>query len=194
MNINFEIKENSVEVLNTPIFKVTETKKVAPNGKEGKYVSLDAPNWVSAIVKNVATNEFIMTKQWRHGVNKPMIEFPCGMVEFGESSFDAVIRECAEEIGLNKDKILSMHVLYKANPNPAFMNNYMTCYYIEVAGLDEKQHLDDNEFIEIVKVDGDEMQEIVINEDDSSVMTKYAISRLGEYLTGLKKMVKQIED
>lgn len=186
MDINFNTTENTKDVLTTPIFKVTETKKIAPNGKEGKYVGIDAPDWVSAIVRDVGSEKFIMTKQWRHGVDKPMIEFPCGMVEFGESSLDAVLRECQEEIGLNKNKILTIQLLYKANPNPAFMNNSMTCYYIEVAGLDEKQHLDDNEFIEIIHADTQDMLSY-LKKDDTSVMMKYALAQYARYCEEMKK-------
>ena len=172
-NINFEIKDNSVVVAETPIFKVLSTKKVPPNGKEGNYVKLDAPDWVSAIVKDNSTGKFVMTEQWRHGVDKPMIEFPCGQVEFGESPLDAILRECQEEIGLNKDKVTEITFLYQANPNPAFMNNSMTCYYIEVEELDDKQNLDDNEFLDVVWRSPEEVNEIM-RQTDTSIMMQHA--------------------
>lgn len=149
-NLNFEVIE---EVDNTefPIFDVSLTKKVAPNGKEGNYVSIKSPDWVSAIVEiekdSWCGGKFVMVSQFRHGLNKILTEFPCGMVEEGESSLDAILRECEEEIGLDRNKVLEVKKLYEANPNPAFMNNKMTCYYIKVETINSEQNLDENEFI-----------------------------------------------
>jgi ADP-ribose pyrophosphatase len=132
---------------------------------------------VSAIVTRTCADyneRFVMTAQYRHGVDKVMEEFPCGMVEEGESPLDAILRECEEEIGLEKDKILQIRKLYESNPNPAFMDNRMTCYYIEVEGsCRQQQKLDENEFIE-VRYRTDSQIENIMRSPDTSVMMKYA--------------------
>lgn len=122
-NLNFEVLEE-VDSTKFPIFDVSLTKKVAPNGKEGNYVSIKSPDWVSAIVETEKApfgEKFVMVSQFRHGLNKVLIEFPCGIVEEGESSLDAILRECEEEIGLDRNKVLEVKKLYEANPNPAFI-------------------------------------------------------------------------
>lgn len=140
---------NSTQLLHTRIWDVLETEKTMPNGKTGKFVSLLAPDWVSAIIKNTDTGEFIMSHEYRQGINEWIYEFPCGTMEKGETPEETVIREVAEETGYKNAKIVA--TLFKANPNPAFMNNVMTCFYIEVSGSPESQHLDNDEFIGVVK-------------------------------------------
>ena len=177
-NLNFEVLE---EVDNTefPIFDVSLTKKVAPNGKEGNYVSIKSPDWVSAIVEvekdSWRGEKFVMVSQFRHGLNKVVTEFPCGMVEEGESSLDAILRECEEEIGLDRNKVLEVKKLYEANPNPnpAFMNNKMTCYYIKVETINSEQNLDENEFIKKVFFYATQVEN-VMDLPETSVMMKLA--------------------
>lgn len=141
----------SKELLKTPIWKVMETEKTMPNGKIGKFTSLKAPNWVSAVIVNKDTGKFIMNREFRHGVNKVIIEFPCGTVEEGESAENACIREVKEETGFTNVKIVTK--LYTGNPNPAFMDNRMTCFLVVVSGRPEKQNLDADEFITTFETD-----------------------------------------
>lgn len=175
--LKFEPWNDSQVKLHTPIFDVVNENKKAPNGKNGTYVKIKAPNWVSAIVTRTCADyneRFVMTAQYRHGVDKVMEEFPCGMVEEGESPLDAILRECEEEIGLDKNKILQIRKLYESNPNPAFMDNKMTCYYIEVEGsCRQQQKLDENEFIE-VRYRSDSQVENIMSSSDTSIMMKHA--------------------
>lgn len=188
--LKFELLGDLQTVLHTPIFDVVDENKKAPNGKNGTYVKIKAPNWVSAIVTRTFADyfayyneRFVMTAQYRHGVNKVMEEFPCGMVEEGESPLDAILRECEEEIGLDRSKILQIRKLYEANPNPAFMDNKMTCYYIEVEGFCRQQNLDENEFIE-VRYRTDSQVENIMNSPDTSVMMKYAWEKYKKNIRG----------
>ena len=175
--LKFELWNDPQTMLHTPIFDVVGENKKAPNGKNGTYVKIKAPNWVSAIVTRTQADfceRFVMTAQYRHGVNKVMEEFPCGMVEEGESPLDAILRECEEEIGLDRSKILQITKLYESNPNPAFMDNKMTCYYIEVEGTcRQQQNLDENEFIE-VRYHTDSQVENIMKSPDTSIMMKHA--------------------
>lgn len=155
------------ELLKTFIWTVMETVKTNPDGKEGKFVSLKCADWCSAVIYNTDTKKFVMVKEFRHGVNKEVYEFPSGTVEDGENPEDACIREVIEETGYKNAKIIMP--LYKANPNPAFMNNHMTGFLVEVSGERESQHLDENEFINVVEVD--DPSEYL--NDDSSVMGKH---------------------
>lgn len=139
----------SKELLKTPIWTVSETEKTMPNGKVGKFISLNAPDWVSAIIVNGDTGKFLMNHEFRHGVNKVIMEFPCGTVEAGETAEEACLREVKEETGYTDVRIVTK--LDSGNPNPAFMNNLMTCFLAVVHGKPSKQKLDDTEFISTVE-------------------------------------------
>lgn len=166
----------SKNILHTPIWDVIETEKVMPNGKEGKFISLKAPNWVSAVVKDIDNNTFIMNREFRHGPNKKIVEFPCGTVEDGETPEEACIREVKEETGFQNVKIVTK--LFCGNPNNAFMNNSMTAFYVEVSGKEGSQKLDDSEFITTVIVDNPEE----VFTDESPIISQFAWLAYKSYL------------
>ena len=169
--LSFEVLEE-VDNIKFPIFDVSLTKKMSPNKEEGNYVSIKSPDWVSAIVETIGRS-FIVVSQYRHGVNTVLTEFPCGIVEDGETPLDAILRECEEEIGLDKNKILEIKKLYEANPNPAFMDNKMTCYYIKVETINSEQNLDENEFIKKVFFYANQVED-TMDLPETSVMMKLA--------------------
>ena len=179
--LSFEVLEE-VDNIKFPIFDVSLTKKVAPNKKEGNYVSIKSPDWVSAIVETVG-GSFIVVSQYRHGVNNVLTEFPCGIVEDGETPLDAILRECEEEIGLDKNKILEIKKLYEANPNPAFMDNKMTCYYIKVEVCYSDQKLDENEFIKRDFLSYSRVESIM-NFPETSIMMKHAWEKYKKIIRG----------
>ena len=159
---------------------------MGPNKKEGNYVSIKSPDWVSAIVETEKASfreRFVMVSQYRHGENKILTEFPCGMVEEDETPIDAILRECEEEIGLDKNKILEIKKLYEANPNPAFMNNKMTCYYIKVESVNSEQKLDENEFVKKVFYDIDKV-ESTMKHSETSIMMKHAWEKYKKLIIG----------
>lgn len=179
MKIEFQKKE-VIDKKDCKIFSVLTETKINPNNIEGKYVKIDSPDWVSAIVR-IANRVYgyVLVKQYRHGADKVLSEFPCGMVEEGESPLQAIIRECQEEIGITENDIVAIRKLYEANPNPAFMNNKMTCYEIvlnedfSVEGAKNNRNLDENEFIDVELESHERVSEIMC-EPDTSVMMKLA--------------------
>lgn len=132
-------------LLKTPIFAVSRGKET----KTGlKPFLIDAPDWVSIVVKKAG--KFLVEKQFRYGSDCDIEEFPCGMVEKDEDPLDAVVRELAEETGieiLDKSRIVK---LGSTNPNPAFMTNKMHYFYVDLDKVDfknTKQNLDEHESI-----------------------------------------------
>ena|GEM_PF-898950 len=172
------------ELLKTFIWTVMETVKTNPAGKQGKFVSLKCPDWCSALIYNKDTKKFIMVKEFRHGVNKEVYEFPSGTVEEGETPAEACVREVKEETGYKDVKIITQ--LYRKCPNPAFMNNHMNGFLVEVSGERDKQHLDENEFINVVEVDN---PNDYLGSDDDSVMGAF-LWQSYEQLTALKEQIK----
>lgn len=168
----WEIKETET-LLKTPIGCFNTTRKIDPAGIERKYISMKAPDWVCAIVRTQEKEkEFIMVKQFRHGINKEVVEFPSGMVDEGESAIHALKRELDEELGIKEENILNVRELYKASPNPAFMENSMTCYLVNVNGHGESRP-DEDEFLETVYATHEEVEKIVVS-DDYNVMMRLA--------------------
>lgn len=176
MIMNKWIINETETLLSTPIGKFCSTNKIDPSGTERKYISMNAPDWVCAIVQfDDKPNEFLMVKLFRHGINQEIVEFPSGMVDDGESALQALRRELKEELGIDRENIVSLTELYSACPNPAFMNNKMTCYFAVINGYGANNP-DEDEFLESEIVSAEKMASIV-SADNYNVMMRFAWER-----------------
>ena len=50
------------ELLQTPVLTVNEITSAAPNGENGTYIVMDAPDWVIVIPE--IDGKFLMVRQW----------------------------------------------------------------------------------------------------------------------------------
>lgn len=147
-------------LVHTPIFDVMKGAKTETGLRP---VKIKAPDWVSIIVKR--GREFLIEKQFRYGSNCDIEEFPCGMVEEGESPHKAVIRELEEETGI-RISLKDIKYLGATNPNPAFMTNKMHYFYVDLDKSGYEQHstkLDQHENIELHWEDMDEFCKRILN-------------------------------
>ena len=148
------------ELLKTPVFTVNETDSLSPDGKEGHYVVMDAPDWVIVIPE--LNGKFLMVKQWRHGNNSLSIEFPGGVINRGEKPEIAANREMEEETGYKAGKLTYLGC---ANPNPALMKNRVHFFAAEGLQGSGRQHLDEDEYIEYLQVPVEEVYEKIGSEE-----------------------------
>lgn len=139
------------KVLTTPIFGISEMERTSHDGRHGKFVRMDSPDWVVAIPwfrRSDGVPCFVMEEQWRHGPGRITREFPAGLVEKGESGEEAAKRELMEETGMTGRFTL----LGAVCPNPAFMDNVQSFFLVEDLKKEGIQSLDPNEEIDIVEV------------------------------------------
>lgn len=139
-------KINERELLKTPVFTVVEKEF---EGVGFKPVGLNCNDWVQICAIDKLGNTVIV-KQSRWGGESETTEFPCGTVEEKENPRTAAAREFAEETGIKINEAdLSLFISF--NPNPAYFNNKMHTYILQVDDLEKlwenrgKQHLDENE-------------------------------------------------
>ncbi|MBR4323187.1 NUDIX hydrolase [Treponema sp.] len=142
------------ELLKTVVLTVNEIDSEGPGGRKGKYIVMDAPDWV--IVVPVLGENFLMVRQWRHGNNSLSIEFPGGVINKGESPEEAAIRETEEETGYKAGKLT---YLGSANPNPALMSNRVHFFAAEDLQGSGIQHLDEDECVEYMQIPQKEVYE-----------------------------------
>jgi ADP-ribose pyrophosphatase len=113
------------------IFDLYRSHRAAPDGREGDFHVLEAPDWVN-VVPVVPDRDrgpcFLMVRQHRHGADLVTTEFPAGLVEPGEDVRAAAGRELAEETGQRAGRLIE---LGRVAPNPAFMNNWCTTFLAE---------------------------------------------------------------
>ena len=89
-----------------------------------------------------------MVRQFRYAMQQELWELPAGKLEAGEDPFEAAKRELSEECGLTADHFTDLGVLY------ATVGYDSERIYIWAAtGLHPVgQHLDDDEFLDVVKM------------------------------------------
>jgi len=141
-------------------FAKIESKKHLGSGVVANFTHIDSPNWVS-IIPITTNQEVVLVRQFRHGINDFTIEFPGGLIDFGEQPKLAAVRECIEETGYKsiKDPIF----LGECFPNSAFMNNMHFSFLWEECEQTEKQNFDTHEEIELIIEPIEKLPELVKN-------------------------------
>ena len=141
---NTEIEQYISDMLSTRVIESTQCTtpifdlvKKTIHGLDFRPVGINSKDWVSIIVE--WNGKYRMVRQLRYGLVTEQIEFPCGMIEKGEEPIDAAKRELKEETGINIIDDTKIKYLGKYAANPAFMNNFMYYFYV---------NLDDTEFFQ----------------------------------------------
>ena len=129
-------------LLHTPVFDVNEQHELSPNGLEGDYIAMDAPDWVMVIAEY--KDCFVTVRQWRHAAEAISVEFPGGVADAGEDPAQAAARELYEETGFKANSLIHLGTVY---PNPALFKNRYHVYLAEDLQPTGEQALDDDELL-----------------------------------------------
>lgn len=112
-------------------------------------------SWAN-IVALTRNGDVVLVKQYRHGVNQVLLEFPGGVVEDEEDPMAGAARELLEETGYSAPQWIEIGRIY---PNPALQTNTLYCYIALDAERVSEQALDAGEDIEVELMPLDELVE-----------------------------------
>lgn len=133
-----------------------------PNGTvHPEYYVLEYPKWIN-VIAITPENEYVMVKQYRHGLGVVATELCAGVVEEGEDPLDGAKRELLEETGYASDDWQLTMVI---SPNPGSQNNLAYCYTARNVVKVSDQHLDSTEDIKVVLLTEAQVREMLINDD-----------------------------
>jgi len=131
--------------------------------KEGKWHYLVEKNADNGAVVLILEDDkyFIFVESYRKPLDEVVVEVPRGYGEEGESSLESALREAYEETGYEIDR-KDIIKLGTVHPNSGILSSELDIYFANVAS-ESKTKGSDDEVIGIVKVDKDEVDEMIAN-------------------------------
>ena len=149
---------SSEEIFNGRVIRVTYDKVLLENGNTSTREVVHHHG--GACILPVDENQNItMVRQYRYALGEEMWELPAGKLEKDENPFEAAKRELAEECGLTADYFVDLGVVY-----PTVGYDSEKIYLWAATGLHNvSQHLDEDEFLDVVKMPLDEALRLVLD-------------------------------
>lgn len=152
------------------IVKLYRDKALLENGSRVTREVIKHPGGV-CVVPLTEKGEVIMVKQFRYPTGKVLTEIPAGKLEWKEDHFTCGKRELKEETGCTAEKYDYLGCLL---PTPAYDTEVIHMYLAR--GLTRaEQKLDDDEFLDVMKIPFDKAIEMVINGEITDAKTQLAL-------------------
>lgn len=139
-----------------------------PNGEKSTREVIEH-NGGACIVALTDEDEVLLVKQYRYAYGKVVTEIPAGKIEKGEDPMDCASRELVEETGYSAKKIELLGEIY---PSPGYCGEVI--YIYKASELTKgNQHLDDDEFLDVIKIPLKEAYDMIVRGEicDSKTIT-----------------------
>ncbi len=160
--------------------KIITVKKDTAELENGEIVNRELvvhPGGVCVVPIN-ENGEVLMVKQFRYPFKEALVEIPAGKLEVGEDHREAGLRELREETGAVCEKFEYLGVCY---PSVAYLTEKIHMYL--ATGLTfENQDLDDDEFLDVIKIKLEDAVEMVMNNELPDAKTQCAILKAARIL------------
>lgn len=136
-------------------WKILETKYLHPGIRldrcelpdghilDAHLLEYDDEIMIFALTEN---QEVVLVKQYRHGVQKAILELPGGSIDKDESPLEAAKRELMEETGYAGDVFIEIGC---GSPNPAIYTNKLYSFLVMNAEQIGKQSAHDAKTVEV---------------------------------------------
>lgn len=113
-----------------------------PTGAEiPEYYILEYPNWIN-VIAITKERQFVMVRQYRHGIGETRYELCAGVCEEDEEPIDSARRELYEETGYGGG---NWQLWMTISANPSTMTNLTYCYLATDVERISTQHLEETE-------------------------------------------------
>lgn len=147
----------SETVYEGPIFTITHDTAELENGMTAVRDVLHHSGGVG-IVALTDDNEIYLVKQFRYPFRTATLEIPAGKVNEGEEPYDCGKRELLEETGCTCTEYTDMGDMY---PTPAYDTEITHMYMARGLSI-HSQSLDEDEFLDVVKMPLSDAVQLVI--------------------------------
>lgn len=130
------------------------------------------------VIPVTENNEIFMVKQYRYPFHEITCEVPAGKLNYGENHAECGRRELLEETGCTCSEYIYLGEMY---PTPAY-NSEITHMYL-AKGLEyKKQNLDEDEFLDVVKIPLEKAIQMVMDNEIKDGKTQLVILKASRLL------------
>lgn len=133
-----------------------------PTGVENpEFYILEYPDWVN-VIAITRKGEFVMIRQYRHGLGETRYELCAGVSEEGEDPIDSAQRELLEETGYGGGE---WQLWMTISANPSTTTNLTYCYLATNVELMSRQQLEETEDITVHLLTEKEVKALLVNDE-----------------------------
>ncbi len=122
------------------------------------YFVVEIPRSATALAIT-EDNKVLLVRQYRHPLERTLIETPGGFIDEGEDFADGMRRELLEETGY---EFKDIEHLAEVAANPGILSGYTDLFLATGGKKKGKQQLDHNEEIEVIEVEIDDLISMVM--------------------------------
>lgn len=154
------------------IFRVYHNRVELPNGATAARDRITHSGGAGMVALD-DEGYIYLVRQYRSGVEKELLEIPAGKLEKGEDPAETVVRELEEEVGFTPRKVT---YLGHMELSPAYLQE-ITYLYLGQDLLPHKESLDEDEFLEVVRMPFAEALDRVLKGEITDGKTQNAIMK-----------------
>ncbi len=176
---------SSEEIFDGVAIHLYKDEILLPNGKKGVREVIRHPGAV-CVLPYTDDGQVVFVNQFRYALDKVTLEVPAGKLEKGEDPMEAALRELSEETGLSAENIFHIGDLYTT---PALIDEVIHMY-IATDLKEGKQHLDDDEFVNTLKMPLSKAVEMVMNGEIKDSKTQTIILKGDKFFQMQKEGIK----
>ncbi len=127
-----------------------------------------------AILPVTEKKEILFVRQYRYAAEETLLEIPAGKIDPGEAPDVCAARELTEETGFRAERLRKLGAVFTT---PGFCNEKIHLYLADRL-VPAHQHLDTDEFLDVVKIPLDEALEMIRNGEisDAKMLAAFAIA------------------
>lgn len=169
---------SSTEIYNGAVLKLKVDEVLLPNGETAKR-EIVVHNGAVCVLPIDDEGYVYMVRQYRYPFSEAMLEIPAGKLDSPDEDWlSAAKRELSEEVGLTAS---DFRYIGDIRPSVAIFTEVIHMYFAR--GLQKgKQHLDDDEFLNVEKYKLSELVEMVLKGEITDGKTIAAVLKVNELL------------
>ena len=176
-------------LLNGRFLRVQRDTVALPDGSHATREFIRHPGAVM-VVPILDDGRLVMERQWRHPLQRVLLEFPAGKIDAGEAPFACGQRELLEETGYAAREWAHAGWMHNA---PAYSDEGIDVWFAR--GLQAgPQRLDAGEFIETVAVSAEELDTLAGRGELTDAKTMVGLLWLQRWRAGVWPLVWQPAD